>query len=80
MLAKLIALLKINHRFPFNMLALKKIKNSHYFFVYCFIFNILALIATTMVLTLISAAPAAGLNNIPWLYKTPAANGRAITL
>lgn len=47
---------------------------------YLFIFNILALIATTMVLTVIKTAPAAGLNTIPCLYKTPAANGSAITL
>jgi hypothetical protein len=39
----------------------------------------LALMATTM-LTVIKAAPAAGLSNIPWLYKTPAANGDAIIL
>jgi phage/plasmid-like protein (TIGR03299 family) len=45
---------------------------------YRFIFNILALMATSIVLMLISAASAAGLNNRPWLYKTPAANGRAI--
>ena len=42
--------------------------------------NILALIATTTVLTLMSTAPIAGLNMIPALYKTPAANGRAMTL
>ena len=45
-----------------------------------FTFNILALIATITVLTVINTAPAAGLNRIPNLYKTPAANGSATTL
>ena len=43
-------------------------------------FNMLALMATTIVLTVINTAPAAGLNNIPILYNTPAANGNATTL
>ena len=33
-----------------------------------------------MVLTVIKTAPAAGLNKIPCLYSTPAANGNAIAL
>ena len=45
-----------------------------------FTFSILALIATTIVLTVINTAPAAGLNNTPQLYNTPAARGRATTL
>ena len=36
--------------------------------------------ATTMYLHVIKTAPAAGLNKIPILYKTPAANGNATTL
>ena len=36
--------------------------------------------ATTTVLTVIKTAPAAGLNKMPSLYNTPAANGNAITL
>jgi hypothetical protein len=47
---------------------------------YGLIFSKLAFMATTTVLMLIKTAPAAGLNRIPWLYKTPAANGRATTL
>ena len=42
--------------------------------------NMLAFIATTTVLTVISIAPAAGLNKIPCLYKIPAAKGNATTL
>ena len=36
--------------------------------------------AMTTVLIAINAAPAAGLNNIPDLYKTPAAKGNATIL
>ena len=45
-----------------------------------FTFRVLALTATIIVLRLIKTAPAAGLNNIPELYKTPAANGNATML
>ena len=45
-------------------------------FIYDFIFNNPALIATTIVLTVMSPAPAAGLSRIPCLYSTPAARGR----
>jgi len=38
------------------------------------------LIVTTTVLADIKTAPAAGLNNIPSLYSTPAAKGNAIIL
>ena len=47
---------------------------------YFLIFNLLAFIATTIVLMLINTAPAAGLNSTPLLYKIPAANGSATTL
>ena len=43
-------------------------------------FNSWALIATMTVLKLINAAPIAGPITNPTLYKTPAANGIAITL
>jgi hypothetical protein len=43
-------------------------------------FNKLALMATTTVLIAINAAPAAGFNNIPHLYKMPAAKGNATIL
>lgn len=51
-------------------------------FITCYLltFSILALMATTIVLTVIKTAPAAGLNKIPCLYKTPAANGNATIL
>ena len=45
-----------------------------------FTFNKLALIATIIVLKLINTGPAAGLNKTPDLYRTPAANGSAMTL
>lgn len=45
-----------------------------------FNFSILALIATTIVLTLIRTAPIAGLSITPALYRIPAASGRAMTL
>jgi hypothetical protein len=45
-----------------------------------FIFSRLALIAATIVLMLISAAPAAGLRRIPKWYNTPAASGSAMIL
>jgi hypothetical protein len=48
--------------------------------IYCFTFNKLALIATTIVLAVIKTAPAAGLNKMPSLNSTPAAKGNAITL
>ena len=47
---------------------------------YFFTFNVLALIATITVLRLIKIAPAAGLNNSPLLYNTPAASGKATIL
>ena len=47
---------------------------------YFFTFKIFALMATTTVLTVIKTAPAAGLNKIPCLYKTPAANDKATKL
>lgn len=56
-------------------------KILHVVFVcYFLIFSNPAFIATITVLRLIKTAPAAGLSNIPDLYNTPAANGRAIML
>ena len=45
-----------------------------------FTLNRLALMATTIVLTVIKTAPAAGLSRMPCLYNTPAASGNATTL
>ena len=69
------SLIKMHNFLLRKVITLEKYPLSIYF-----IFNMLALIATTIVLTVIKTAPAAGLNKMPCLYKTPAAKGKAITL